>query len=135
MMKKTMHLTFTLLCACGMLAIPPAALAGDSAEEASTAADHAGYAAKATDINVAHMHLHHAVNCLVGPNAEHFDSSQANPCAAMGNGAIPDSSDKKATDRLVRALNTALAGLAADNIDVARDKARELQSELQRTAM
>ena len=39
------------------------------------------------------MHLHHAVNCLVGPAGKGFDASAGNPCGKAGAGAIPDSTD------------------------------------------
>ena len=42
---------------------------------------------------MAHKHLQHAVNCLVGPNGKGFDAAAGNPCGKAGNGAIPDSTD------------------------------------------
>jgi hypothetical protein len=35
-------------------------------------------------------HLHHALNCLVGPGGPGFDVHEMNPCANAGRGAIPD---------------------------------------------
>src|SRR5271166_2844819 len=69
------------------------ALAGDSAKEAATAAAHAGMAASAANVPTAHAHLHHVINCLVGPKGDGFDATNANPCAAQGDGAIPDAAD------------------------------------------
>ena len=37
-------------------------------------------AATQTDIMMAHKHLHHAVNCLVGPSGAGFDAAAGNPC-------------------------------------------------------
>ena len=48
-------------------ALPASALAAEPAQEAATAAMHAGLAAQAATIEQAHMHLHHTVNCLVDP--------------------------------------------------------------------
>src|SRR5579863_5167477 len=74
------------------LLLPTAAFA-DAAQEIATAQTHAGLAAKAPAIDGIHMHMHHALNCLVGPKGDGFDASNMNPCAAQGNGAIPDASD------------------------------------------
>ena len=43
-------------------------------EEVTTAALHAGLAAKGGDIKEVHTHLHHALNCLVGPDGQGYDA-------------------------------------------------------------
>jgi hypothetical protein len=45
----------------------PATRAADAGKEIATAAQHAGYAADSTAIGMAHAHLQHTINCLVGP--------------------------------------------------------------------
>ena len=80
-----------LIASCVALALPTAAFADVSAELV-VASQHAGFAAKAPAIDMVHMHLHHVVNCLVGPSGTGFDATNANPCAKAGNGAIPDAS-------------------------------------------
>src|SRR5271157_1645163 len=56
------------------------ASAADVNKEVNTAALHAGYAASSKDMKATQMHLHHVVNCLVGPQGEGFDASFGNPC-------------------------------------------------------
>jgi len=69
-----MNLTRTLFCSltfAGMTALAPAALA-DGPTAISTAANHAGLAANAGAIEMVHTHLHHVLNCLVGPGGDGF---------------------------------------------------------------
>ncbi len=97
------------LCA-GLVAAPLAAHA-DAASEISTAAQHAGFSAAATSLVVAHTHLHHTLNCLVGPGGRGFDAKQANPCSSQGSGAIPDTTDaatKKSLERIAARTRAAL---------------------------
>src|SRR6185312_2355242 len=72
------------------VAVSAARAESDPAKEISTAANHAGLAAKATDMKTTQMHLHHVVNCLVGPKGKGYDATPGNPCKDQGNGAIPD---------------------------------------------
>ena len=58
------------------------ASAADANKEVSTAAQHAGFAGSSKDIKTTQMHLHHVVNCLVGPQGEGFDASFATPAMA-----------------------------------------------------
>jgi len=69
-----------------------------------------------------HMHLHHVVNCLVGPTGTGFDATNANPCAKAGNGAIPDASAAQKA-KLATALASANAGLAATDVAAAQKDA------------
>ena len=77
----------------GLLTFPIAAYA-DAASEIATAGQHAGFAAAAPNLLQTHMHLHHALNCLVGPQDGDFDKTNMNPCAQKGKGAFPDESDE-----------------------------------------
>ena len=106
------------------MALPTAALADVSAELV-VASQHAGLAAKAGTIDMVHMHLHHAVNCLVGPAGAGFDASNANPCAKAGSGAIPDSMDAGQKAKLQTALKTAQAGLASSDLATAQKDATD----------
>lgn len=99
-------------------------------KEIAAAAAHAGYAAGAGDIDGVHAHLHHTVNCLVGPGGADFSAKDLNPCAALGNGAIPDSTDEPTTSALQDALTSAKAGLAATDYDKAKDDASDTQATL-----
>lgn len=107
-----------------------AALAADPAQEVATAATHAGLAAQAGTIEQAHMHLHHTVNCLVGPKGQGFDSKEANPCQKLGDGAIPDTADATAKAKLTAAVANAQAGLKADDLTAAKNAAAETQAKL-----
>lgn len=106
------------------LAASPA-WAADAAKEAATAAQHAGLAAQATIIDTVHAHLHHAVNCLVGPKGEGFDAKQMNPCDGMGSGAILDTADAAKKKALNDGLQKAVAGLASNDLTEAKKDAAD----------
>ena len=106
------------------------ALAADPAQEAATGAVHAGLAAQATTIEQVHMHLHHTVNCLVGPKGQGFDAKEANPCEKLGNGAIPDTTDSATKAKLTAALASAQAGLKSEDLSAAKKSATEAQAAL-----
>ena len=110
--------------AAAALSLPTLALA-DGHSEIVNAGTHAGYAAAATDIATAHAHLHHTLNCLVGPAGSGFDAKELNPCANAGNGAIPDTADaaKKAT--LESAAAKARQGLASNDLQAAQKDATD----------
>lgn len=99
----------------------------DPAKEVATAAQHAGLAAKAADMKATQMHLHHVVNCLVGPGGQGFDANEANPCKDQGAGAIPDTKDSAQATNLRQALTKANAGLAAKDQAAAQASATEAQ--------
>ena len=111
-----------LLAACAALTATP--VLADTAAELSIAQTHAGLAAKATDIAKVQMHLHHAVNCLVGPSGTGFDASAGNPCGKAGNGAIPDSTDAAQKTKLQSAVADASAGLSATDVAAAQKAAQ-----------
>ncbi len=111
-------------------ALPVAALAADAAKEAATGGMHAGLAAKAATIEQVHMHLHHAVNCLVGPKGQGFDAKEANPCQALGDGAMSDASDPATKAKLTSALARAQAGLKSTDLAAAQKAAAEAEAAL-----
>jgi hypothetical protein len=100
----------------------------DPAKEMATAATHAGLAAKSTDMKMTQMHLHHVVNCLVGPKGKGFDTTNANPCKDQGNGAIPDTKDSVQKKALQAALVKANAGLKAKDMAAAQKDATDAQA-------
>lgn len=115
-MKKLWVLISAFALICGFAAVAYAQ--GDAATEASTAHAHALMAQSADSVDTAHMHLHHVINCLVGPDGEAFNSDFANPCKGEGNGAIPDAQGNSALmTKLKDALAAAKAGLQADSLD------------------
>ena len=99
--------------------------AADAAKEVQTAATHAGYAADATVLKTVQAHLHHTVNCLVGPKGVGFDAKQLNPCKGQGNGAIPDTADVAKKKQLEAALASAKAGLKATTLAGAKADAQK----------
>lgn len=102
----------------------------DPAKEISTAATHAGLAVKAADMKMTQTHLHHVVNCLVGPKGKGFDAAPGNPCNGQGNGAIPDTQDKKQKATLTQALAKANAGLKTNDMAAAKKDATDIQAML-----
>ncbi len=115
----------------GILTASPASAQGaDPVQEAATGAQHAGLAAQAATIEQVHMHLHHTVNCLVGPKGQGFDANQANPCQKLGNGAIPDTTDPALKAKLTAALAKAQEGLKSDDPTAAKKAATAAQAAL-----
>lgn len=106
-------------------ALPFAAHAAANAQqEVKTANAHAMMAQSASTLKMAHAHLHHVLNCLVGPKGEAFDSNALNPCKGMGNGAVPDSASNKALNaQLKKAVSDAQAGLKDDTLQGAHKQA------------
>jgi hypothetical protein len=102
------------------------ALAADLRGEIMNAAEHAEYAGEATTLEIAHMHLHHALNCLVGPNGDGFDPHSLNPCVHSGNGIIPDATDAKMIAVFQSAAAKSREGLASNDLATAKDDATEV---------
>ena len=112
-----------LLAACAALIATPAF--ADLAAELSVGQTHAGMAATQADINMVHVHLQHALNCLVGPTGAGFDAGHGNPCAkAFGNGAIADASDAAQKSKLEAAAASAKSGIAATDLATAQKDAQ-----------
>jgi hypothetical protein len=116
-MKKTV-----LLAACAALIATP--VLADTAAELSIAQNHAGMAAKAADLKTTQMHLHHAVNCLVGPGGKGFDATAGNPCGKAGAGAIPDSTDAAVKAKLQSIADAAEPGLSTTDLAAAQKAAQ-----------
>ena len=102
------------------------------AQQASTASAHAGMALGAADLAMAHAHLQHVVNCLVGPSGDGYDAKQENPCKGMGNGAIVDAKGDTAREtQLQEALKQAQQGVKAATLDEAHTDAQAAMKSLQ----
>ena len=132
MIVKHSVATLGVLIVAGIALATFPARAGDPAKEAATASQHAGLAAKAPDMKTTQMHLHHVINCLVGPGNDYFDPGEANPCKDQGAGAIPDTTDKYKKQQLEKALTKARKGLKVIARDWPRSQryAVEAQAEL-----
>jgi hypothetical protein len=126
----TNHLSLAGIVTVIVAMLPASAQAADAAQEAATGATHAGLAAQAATIEQVHMHLHHTVNCLVGPTGQGFDAKEANPCQKLGNGAIPDTTDSATKTKLTTALASAQAGLKSDDLTASKKAATEAQAAL-----
>lgn len=118
------------------VALPVAAQAvdasGATSKQVATAGAHAGMALGAADLATSHMHLHHVVNCLVGPSGKGFDAKAGDPCKGMGDGAIVDAKGDAAVEaRLHTALGQARQGLKATTLDAAHADAQKAMETLQ----
>jgi len=110
----------------------PTAVFADAHSEIVNADEHAGYAAASTDMGGVQAHLHHALNCLVGPGGNGFDAKQMNPCAQSGKGAIPDTADAKKKAALEAAAAKAREGLAAADLTAAKKIAADTEAMLKK---
>jgi len=110
----------------GTAALVPAAALADAPQEINTAVAHANLAAQAGNLDTVHMHLHHVLNCLVGPGGNGFDAGPGNPCANAGKGAIPDTADAAAKQKLETAATRARAGIADSDTAAAKQAATDL---------
>ncbi len=99
--------------------------AGDPAAELKTATTHAGFSAKYDSSKEVTMHLHHAINCLVGPQDKMFDQAAGNPCQGQGNGFLPDYKTSKGEDAKYQEANLAarIGSEAASSNNLAEQKA------------
>ena len=103
--------------------------AGDPSAELNTAVTHAGFAAKYETMKEVALHLHHALNCLVGPQDKLFDAAAGNPCQGQGNGYLPDQKAAKGESNNQYyeawwAAQIAAQALGSDNMGAAKAAAR-----------
>ena len=110
-------------------AFPAFAADKDNSKEVTTAAAHAGMAAGAESPQMVKSHLQHVINCLQGPKGADFSGALGNPCASLGDGAIPDAKED-GKKRLEDAAGMAKQAMAELNIAKAKQMAAEIQSEL-----
>ena len=123
------RISFGAAAVAGLIALLPGVGAADGASAAAKAAQHAGLAASQGDIGAVQRHLHHALNCLVGPGGEGFDESAGNPCAQDG-GAIPQTSDAAMKEKLQKIAMQVTAAIGNSNMDAAKKSAMEAQEML-----
>jgi hypothetical protein len=110
----------------------PATAFADAHSEVVNAGMHAGFAAGSPDLASAQAHLHHTLNCLVGPSGNGYDAKQMNPCANAGKGAIPDTADATKKSSLEAAAAKARAGLAAADLASAQKDASDARDMLKK---
>lgn len=99
-------------------------------EEIATAAQHAGLAAASQSLKETHTHLHHTINCLVGPDGKSFDAKEMNPCKTLGTGAIPGTTDAAKKSALEAAAAKAEAGVAETDLAKSQKAAQEVETML-----
>ncbi len=117
----------SVLLTCVFLA--PATALADGPQAKATAAQHAGLAASGADLPGVRRHLHHVLNCLVGPEGPGFDAAQGNPCAAAG-GAIPQTSDATAKATLEKVAGDVRKAIASEDLAAAKKAATDAQASL-----
>lgn len=127
--------TRPLLCAAALAAtliLPVTGVAAtrpDAAREIQTAAEHAGFAVHADKLNLVHLHLQHAINCLTGPKGPGFDSPAGDPCKGEGKGALTDFTGTAHQKRLLKqAFRLARTGVHVDQYAPAHDVAAAVRS-------
>jgi hypothetical protein len=101
----------------------------DNSKEIATAAAHAGMAAGAESPQMVKSHLQHVLNCLEGPKGADYAAALGNPCAAEGDGAIPDAKED-GRKKLEDSAGLAKRAMAELNIDKAKQLAAQIQSDL-----
>lgn len=105
---------------------------GAVSKQVSTATAHAALALGAADLKMTQVHLHHVINCLVGPAGEGYDATQDNPCKGMGQGAMVDAKgDSTRESQLQAAVTQATQGLKAATVSEAHADAQKVLSTLQ----
>ena len=129
---KTMRIFASAMALASLTALAvfaPATALADGPQAIHTAAQHAGIAAAQADVANVHKHLHHALNCLVGPGGDGFDAAPGNPCAAAG-GAIPQTSDAAMKKKLEGIAAETRAAIANNDYEAAKKAAGHIQHEL-----
>jgi hypothetical protein len=109
----------------------PQAASADAQQAIGIAAQHAGLAAGAANINVVHTHLHHVLNCLVGPGGEGFDAMPGNPCGMAG-GAIPQENNAEMKTKLLNVAAQIRTGIGSSDMAEAKKIATDAQGELKK---
>src|SRR5438270_4239566 len=113
-----------------LLAIPGVAIA-DGPQAIGIAAQHAGLAAGAANANLVRTHLHHVLNCLVGPGGDGFDAMPGNPCAMAG-GAIPQTANPEEKTKLLNVAQQVRSGIGPPDMAQAKKVATDAQNALKK---
>jgi hypothetical protein len=127
MQTKTIVSSAGVILAC--LAGAPATVFADGPEAITRAAQHAGFAAASGEIGMVRTHLHHVLNCLVGPEGQGFDAAPGNPCMQAG-GAIPQTADAAMKEMLTKQAADARAAIANADLGAAQAAAAAIQKAL-----
>lgn len=105
---------------------------GHTDQELAEAIALADKAKAAKDVTGVHEQLRLVINCLAGPGNAGYDTSIDDPCKRMGRGAMMDVTPNSDEHRLItQAFNEAKNGLAAHDVDSARDLAKKALNDLE----
>ena len=126
---KSLRIVLAGVAAASLGALIPNIAVADAPQAIGIAAQHAGLAANAGNINVVHTHMHHVLNCLVGPGGDGFDAMPGNPCAMAG-GAIPQENNAEMKTKLLNVAAQIRAGIGESNMDAAKKIATDAQKDL-----
>jgi hypothetical protein len=111
---------------------PKTSYNGFTDQELNTAKIHADHAASGKDLADIKEHLHHVINCLVGPNGPGFDSNVEDPCARMGKGALNDVTANSDEHRLLtQAFNEATNALTLNDVADAKSTAKKVLNDIE----
>lgn len=116
------------------LSLTAMAAPGNANKEIATAIIHANVASQITNLDGVHLHLHHVLNCVLGPHSEQYSAAaeklSAYKCVGLGDGALPDSHDPAVRGDLQKAVKLADQGLQAKQFDTAHHAAVGVLAEL-----
>lgn len=126
---KSLRIMLAGAAAASLGALVPNIAAADAQQAIGIAATHAGLAANAGNINVVHTHMHHVLNCLVGPGGDGFDAMAGNPCGMAG-GAIPQENNAEMKTKLLNVAAQIRTGIGEGDMDAAKKIATAAQTDL-----
>lgn len=116
------------------LSLTAMAAPGSANKEIATAIIHANVASQITNLDGVHLHLHHVLNCVLGPHSSQYSAAaeklSAYKCVGLGNGALPDSHDPAVRGDLQQAVKLADRGIQANHFDAAHQAAVGALAEL-----
>jgi hypothetical protein len=128
---KTSRLIPSAIALTVLAAAAPGLALADAAMAEATAAQHATLAASGADLHAVQMHLHHVLNCLVGPDGDGFDASAGNPCQAAG-GAIPQTTDADMKKHLTEIAMHVHDAIMSTDVDAAKKTAMDVAGMLKK---
>lgn len=116
------------------LSLGALAATGNANREIATAIIHANVASKVDSIDGVHLHLHHVLNCVLGPHSSQYSAAaeklSAYKCVGLGNGALPDSRDPAVRSDLRQVAKLAGQGVHDSQFAAAHQAAVAVLAEL-----
>jgi hypothetical protein len=103
-----------IILAAGIATLSPTMALAGIGEELTLAQTHALLAYRSRGVAMAQTHIHHVLNCLVGPGGDGYDVTPPlmDPCASSGKGALKDATSPAQRDKILAAISLAKADLA-----------------------